>query len=211
MTNEPGGMVSGVILAGGASSRFGSDKAAFPLAGVPLVLWVGKRLAAWCEEVLVVRAPGSTPWPFALPEGTRVVFDAVPFLGPLAGLARGLECARHEWVLAAACDAPLLRSGVIARLFELRNEGDVIACELDGRVQPFPALYRRAVAWPAFRKAIAEGERSVRAALSGLRVVRLQEEELRKLDPDLATFRNANARDAAIELQAKLLESGEAT
>lgn len=209
MTNETASMVSGVILAGGASSRFGSDKAVYPLAGMPFVLWVSKRLALWCDEVLVVRAPGSEPWRFDLPAGTRVVFDEVPFLGPLAGIARGLECARHEWVLAAACDAPLLRSAVIARLLELRQEADAVTCELDGRLQPFPALYRRTVALPAFRAALAEGERSVRGALKRLRVVRVPEAQLRAIDPDLATFRNANTSDTAAELQATLLDGGD--
>jgi molybdopterin-guanine dinucleotide biosynthesis protein A len=197
--------VTGAVLAGGTSSRFGSDKAAFAVAGKPLVSWVAEGLAHWCSEVIVVRAPGSAPWPFVLPAGARIVFDPVPHLGPLAGLARALEEARGEWVLAAACDAPLLPKTVIARLSELRDGADAVAGELDGRVQPFPAFYRREPALQAFRAALAGGERSVRGALRSVRLRLLPEDELRRLDPQLLTYRNANTPDAAAALEELLL------
>lgn len=200
--------ISGAVLAGGTSSRFGSDKAAFAVAGKPLVRWVAERLARWCGEVIVVRAPGSEPWPFVLPAGIRLVFDPVLHLGPLAGLAQALEEARNEWVLAAACDSPLLQDAVIARLCELREGADAVAGELDGRVQPFPALYRREPALRAFRTALAAGERSVRGALRNVRLRLLPEAELRQLDPALLTYRNANTPDAAAALEELLLRSG---
>jgi molybdopterin-guanine dinucleotide biosynthesis protein A len=202
--------LSGAVLAGGASSRFGSDKAAFPAAGKPLVLWVIERLRVWCGEVLVVRAPGSSDWPFELPTGVRVVFDAVPHLGPLAGLTRALEEATGAWVMAAACDAPMLSPGILERLLELRPGADAVAAELDGRPQPFPALYRRERALGAFRQALAEGERSVRGALDRLQVRLLPEEEVRRLDPELWTFRSANTPTEAAELARVLATSGSA-
>ncbi len=200
--------ISGAVLAGGTSSRFGSDKAAFAVAGKPLVRWVADALARWCGEVIVVRAPGSAPWPFPLPAGTRVVFDPVAHLGPLAGLVRALEEARAEWVLAAACDAPLLQDAVLARLSELREGVDAVAGELDVRMQPFPAIYRREAALRAFRTALAAGERSVRSALQNVRLRLLPETELRQLDPALLTYRNANTPDAAAALEELLLGTG---
>lgn len=184
--------VTAVVLAGGTSSRFGSDKAAFPLAGRPLVRWVIDGVRTLCGDVVVVRAPGSRPWPFPLPDSVRLVTDPVPHLGPLAGLARGLEVTQTPWALAVACDAPTLQPAVVARLLALRTEGDAVLGELDGRAQPFPGVYRTDVARAAFVRALASGERGVRAALASLRVVIVPEEELRRLDPELLTYRNAN-------------------
>lgn len=192
--------VTAVVLAGGTSSRFGSDKAAFLLAGRPLVRWVIEAVRTICGDVVVVRAPGSPPWPFPLPDGVKVVTDPVPHLGPLAGLVRGLEVTQTPWALAVACDAPTLQPAVVARLLALRANSDVVLGQVDGRPQPFPGVYRTDVARAAFVRALALGERGIRAAVASLRVVMVPEEELRQLDPGLLTYRNANTPAEAATL-----------
>ena len=50
--------IAGLILAGGKSTRFGTDKAAAPLAGRPMLQWVVDALAGVCEEIVIVAALG---------------------------------------------------------------------------------------------------------------------------------------------------------
>jgi molybdopterin-guanine dinucleotide biosynthesis protein A len=81
-------MILGAVLAGGQSSRFGSDKALADLGGQSLLLRAVDALSAWCEKVVVVGrefAPAPT-----LPDWPRAG------MGPLGGLAAALHHARDE-------------------------------------------------------------------------------------------------------------------
>ena len=81
-------MILGCVLAGGQSSRFGSDKALAELGGQTLIARAVESLSGWCEHVVVVGrelAPAPT-----LPDWPR------PHMGPLAGIAAALHLARDE-------------------------------------------------------------------------------------------------------------------
>lgn len=81
-------MILGVVLAGGKSSRFGSDKALAELDGHTLIAHAVDTLSGWCEFVVVAGrkiapAPTLPDWP-------------APGMGPLGGLAAALHLARDE-------------------------------------------------------------------------------------------------------------------
>jgi molybdopterin-guanine dinucleotide biosynthesis protein A len=89
-------MILGAVLAGGQSSRFGSDKALAEFRGRTLIARAVDALAGWCEHVIVVgreTAPAPT-----LPDWPR------PGMGPLAGIAAALHFARDEdYALVLTC------------------------------------------------------------------------------------------------------------
>lgn len=81
-------MILGVVLAGGQSSRFGTDKALAELNGRTLISIAVDRLGGWCDHVVIAgREHGPAPcipdWP-------------APGMGPLGGLAAALHLARDE-------------------------------------------------------------------------------------------------------------------
>ncbi|MBB4857581.1 molybdopterin-guanine dinucleotide biosynthesis protein A [Novosphingobium chloroacetimidivorans] len=81
-------MILGVVLAGGRSTRFGSDKALAEVDGHSLISIAVDTLAGWCEHVVVAgRATAPAP---TLPDWPR------PDMGPLAGLAAALHLAVDE-------------------------------------------------------------------------------------------------------------------
>ena len=100
-------MILGAVLAGGLSTRFGSDKALAELAGRTLIARAVDALSGWCEYVVVVgreTAPAPT-----LPDWPR------PGMGPLAGIAAALHLARDEGydaVLTCGVDSALLPDGL---------------------------------------------------------------------------------------------------
>lgn len=102
--------LTGIVLAGGKSSRMGVDKALLPIGGVPLLRLVCERAIALCDLVYVV-----TPWQeryqYILPEQCQFV-DEVSIAGetnaPIIGFAQGLSFVQTEWVLLLACDLPRL-------------------------------------------------------------------------------------------------------
>jgi len=81
-------MILGAVLAGGQSSRFGSDKALATLHGETLLMRAVDMLSGWCEKVVVVGRP-EAPAP-TLPDRPRAG------MGPLGGIAAALYDARDE-------------------------------------------------------------------------------------------------------------------
>ncbi len=103
--------LAALVLAGGQSSRMGSDKALLLWEGIPLLQRVCTVAAACCEVVYVL-----TPWQ----ERYQSMVSAVgwlrepqPGLGALAALAQALPEIPASWVLVLACDLPQLHAAVI--------------------------------------------------------------------------------------------------
>ena len=135
--------VTGLILAGGKSRRFGSDKARHLVGGRPMIARVYDVLSPLVATVLIsVRSADAE---YDLP-AERVV-DEYPGAGPLAGLHAGLARCRTPWLLALACDLPFLSPEVLGALLSARDDSGhpVVACTPDGRRHPLCALYPRSL------------------------------------------------------------------
>jgi molybdopterin-guanine dinucleotide biosynthesis protein A len=112
--------LAGVVLAGGASSRFGRDKAEEIYAGRKLIDWSIAALAPLCGVVFV--SGHTRPSHESVPDRPRTG------LGPLGGLAGALTAARdagYERLLSLPCDTPQLPEGLLERL--CRSDGAVFA------------------------------------------------------------------------------------
>jgi molybdopterin-guanine dinucleotide biosynthesis protein A len=95
--------LTGVLLVGGASSRFGSPKALALFDGETLVDRARRLLSEACEEVLVV-GKASDGLPFG------VLDDGSSSRAPVHGVIAGLRHARLVVVVGVPVDVPLLRS-----------------------------------------------------------------------------------------------------
>ena len=129
------------MLAGGRSSRMGTDKAWLDWHGVPLVVHVARAVTAAVQgRVVVVGAPGQD-----LPPGLDVLRDPQAHQGPVAGLATGLGALLEERAFVCGCDQPFAHS-VIGELLRARP-ADVVAF----RGEPLGALYATRLASHASR------------------------------------------------------------
>jgi molybdopterin-guanine dinucleotide biosynthesis protein A len=178
------------VLAGGRSSRFGVDKLAVELRGVPLLHHAVRTLAEVCGEVVVVLAPeGVRP---ALPPGlpVRVARDAREGEGPLAGLAAGLGEVTTEWALVAAGDMPDLAHAVLLEMLRVAAAAPADAVVLrEGEVwRPLPCVVAVAPARTNVHTLLYAGERSVRALIASLRSAVIDEATWRALDPSAGTL-----------------------
>jgi len=109
--------ITGLILAGGRSSRMGgSDKGLQMVRGMPLAMHALSRLAPQVGAT-IINANRNLDLYQAF--GVPVVRDSVPdFAGPLAGVLAGMEQCRTGWLVTAPCDSPLLPVDLVARLVE---------------------------------------------------------------------------------------------
>jgi molybdopterin-guanine dinucleotide biosynthesis protein A len=168
--------VAAVVLAGGRSSRFGSDKLAVDVGGRPLVQHAIDAARTVCDRVVVV-GPASA----VLPDDVRVVREDPPLSGPYAAVAAGLAA------LDADVDVLIVLAGdlvdpapVLARLLDAlrgpRHGADTVvpeaavAVDSDGRRQPLLAAYRVDPLIAGMAGVDAYG-RAAYALLDGLRVV----------------------------------------
>ena len=186
--------ISGIVLAGGRASRFGSDKLTAAYDDVPLLDRAVAAVAAGCSEVIVVLAPDDDRELPAAAVPVRRVFDPAPHRGPLVGLLAGLEAAREPVVLVAGGDMPTLSPEVLAVLVRALSAAeawaDAAVLVQRGVARPLPAVFRNGAATEVARRVIADGERSLMALLRGLPTRELAEGEWRGLDPDAATLRD---------------------
>jgi molybdopterin-guanine dinucleotide biosynthesis protein A len=180
-----------VVLAGGRSSRFGSDKLAAEVDGLSILRRAIDAVALVADDVVVVLAPEGDR---DLPPGVRVVRDAERYEGPLAATARGLHAVTTEWALVAAGDMPGLHPAVLREIVRVAHEAPVDAVALaDGdRFRPVPSALRAAPARGNGEALLAGGERRLRALLDSLRTAVIDEATWTALDPDRQTLRDVD-------------------
>jgi molybdopterin-guanine dinucleotide biosynthesis protein A len=179
-----------VVLAGGRSSRMGRPKALLPFGGEPLISHVVTTLNALFADVVVVAAPGQD-----LPVmPVTLVRDDVAYQGPVGGLCYGLRAARRERCFVTACDSAFLNVSLIAHLVSRLPGHDVVVPWWLGRLQPLHAVYRRSVL-PLLEGQLARGELRPVSLFDRVRTLRIDEDEIRRFDPDGASFFNMNTPD----------------
>ena len=179
--------MTGLLLAGGHSTRMGADKALLEFEGEPLSRRVARALGAVCDEVLVASGDGRRLDWLKLQQVPDILEDA----GPLAGMVAGLERARYPLVAVAAVDMPHASPAVFALLARLHAGQDALVPETTEGLQPLHAVYATTAA-PGLRDALERGERSVRRALAALEVRLVLPAEWRAADPTGSFARNIN-------------------
>ncbi len=140
--------LTGVLLVGGASARFGSPKALALFRGETLAERGHRLLAEVCDEVLVFGKARELPGlPFP------VVDDGTEERAPIHGLVAGLRRAAHETVVALPVDVPLITPDALRALGE--------AGAVPSQRVPLPGAYPRSLL-PALESRIATGDLSLR-------------------------------------------------
>lgn len=182
-------MRAGVIIAGGRSTRFGSeDKALATIAGRPMIRHVADRLGS-VIDVLVVNGRREQRDPIhdaldGLEVPMRYAPDEIPDRGPLAGIERGLAAVPDEVQYAAvvACDMPYLDPAVLRYLFDRATGTDAAVPRfIDGWYHPTHAVYRVHAMREACRDALAGDDHRIMTALDELSIEVITEDEIRRV------------------------------
>jgi molybdopterin-guanine dinucleotide biosynthesis protein A len=186
-------LASGVVLAGGRSSRFGTeDKLRAEVDGIPLLHHPIRRLAEVTDDVVVVLARGGPEPP--LPAGTavRIAHDARESEGPLAGALAGLGIVDRELAVVVGGDMPGLSGAVLRAMVRVANDtsADAVALQDGDRFRPLPAVVRVTPARTAGERLLREGERSLRAWLRAMGPTVVDEPSWTALDPERVTLRD---------------------
>jgi molybdopterin-guanine dinucleotide biosynthesis protein A len=131
----------GIVLAGGKSSRMGSNKALLPLGNSTLLGRTLATMSQLCPELVISGEPSI----YAQYE-QRIIADTYQGIGPLGGLYSCMQAAQADWYWVATCDQPFLMPFVYQRLHgAIRPSTQVVYATTHNQTHPLVAIFHRSV------------------------------------------------------------------
>jgi len=181
---------TGVILAGGHSRRFGKNKALIDIHGRSLISIIVDEFRAEFEDVII-----STNEPDLYQDmGVTCVKDIYPDSGSLSGIFSSLKHSRHEYIVTVACDMPFVNMDLVRYMWERAEGSDIVIPRHKGFVEPLHAIYSR-TCLGVMEKNIREQELRIVKIFPSLKVLYVEEEEIKRMDPRARSFMNINTRE----------------
>jgi molybdopterin-guanine dinucleotide biosynthesis protein A len=153
--------ITGIILAGGKSSRMGNDKGFLMLNEKPFIQYSINALQPLVSEIIIV-----SDNPDYDVFGFKRINDAIKNAGPVAGIYSGLEASSTEFNLILSCDIPLINSELLQKLIDsVDDTSEIIQIESQRKSMPLIALYRKQCK-DMFYKLLHTDERRLRIAVN---------------------------------------------
>lgn len=159
--------IEALILAGGASSRMGTPKTSLLWDAMPLWRFIARRTAQFTGRVRIVGFPQGEPLPPT--DGEFPFIEDRLNLGPLGGLAIGLDAIQSEFGLVVACDMPFVSEAAVKELLRSPDHVDAIVPRAPDGLHPTFALYSRRCL-PAIHAVLEEGKRQVTSFFPQIRL-----------------------------------------
>ena len=169
--------ITGIILAGGKSSRMGTDKGLINLDGKLFVQYSITAVEPLVSETFIIS--GNSGYDLLMLQRFE---DIMPNAGPLAGILTGLLRSKTDYNLVLSCDVPLIKTEVLELLVGAHDgTSDVVQLVSNGRNMPLIALYHKRCE-KIFHELLETGERRLHVALDHCRLKNVV------LDPEREVF-----------------------
>ena len=202
--------VTVAILAGGDSSRFGSEKSLALFHRKPLVTHMVPIAKVFASRVIIVAS--SEKQQALLSEVVSDIDIVLDVEGSercaLNGSVTAFEYSENEYTLLLPVDTPLASKGLLKSILQLRDgHGAVVPAWPNGFVEPLHAVYLTEHAYDKGLEALETGQRRMQDLLNLLtNVLYVQTEILRMFDEHLQTFANANTPNELKRLEDEILK-----
>jgi molybdopterin-guanine dinucleotide biosynthesis protein A len=178
------------ILAGGKSSRMGTDKSFVDLLGKPFIEHIITRVSdlGQQETFLITNRPDAYAH-LHLP----MFADVLPEKGSLGGIYTAIYHSQNPYTVVIACDMPFVNPVLLRYMIGLSadTQHDVIVPRVDGYPQSMHAVYHKACLGP-IRAQLDAQRLKVIGFFDQVRVRYLDEPEYRTYDPEGISFSNIN-------------------
>jgi len=180
--------ITGFVLAGGQSRRFGSNKALALWRGKFLIQHVRDTLASVFDDCLLVT---NTPEQYTF-LNMPMIKDRYHNMGPLAGIHAALYHTGKPWIFIVGCDMPAITPDLITFLCGLaKEEFDAVIPLLEKGAEPLCGLYQK-TALEKIELQLKNRQRKVTDLLKKLSVREVQEEEFQMVPGGTQLFSNVN-------------------
>jgi len=153
-----------IIMAGGGSSRMGTDKCMLPIKGQSMIEAICEQLHGSFDQILI-SANEADKLAFL---GFEVIPDKVPEQGPLMGIASALEASDNELNFVVACDIPKINLACVNRMLTeaVESRADIVVPTTgEKKYEPLFAIYRK-TALKAINKTLSSGKRKITDAFT---------------------------------------------
>jgi len=190
--------MTGAILAGGRSTRMGTNKAFLEFGGVRIIDGLLAKIRPLFPETLIIASDREAYAGL----GVAVIADRIPGKGSLGGIYTAVAHGAFPQTFCIACDMPLASPAVIAHLRDQAPGYDVVVPRTADGYQPLHAVYGKHCL-PHMEAMIRADRLKIDRLFPLVRVRTVGEAELRRLDPTLRSFINVNTREeleAAVRL-----------
>ncbi len=186
--SSPSDSAAIVILAGGMSSRFGSDKALAPWNDRGSILDnVIEAAYSSCSQVaLSVKEASDYP-----EKKIRKIPDVIKGMGPLGGLYSAFVHLEAQWIMVLACDMPLVEPLLLRHMLGLKTWAPAIVPYCRGRFEPLHAIYHRSLL-PLVEYLLENRRLKMRQLLDPLPKYLVSEAEVIKVAGSLECLSNIN-------------------
>ena len=188
--------VTGIILAGGKSSRLGRDKAWEDVGGQRIIDRVIGALQSSCDEVLIIGDRPERENELSLPKCIQYRSDELKGRGSIGGLYTGLKASDTLWSLVVACDMPFISRELIRFMLSIisKNRCDAIVPVINGRYQPTHALYN-STCIPFIEKNISSGNFRMDSYFDEIYLEEISEDVINSIKGAELSFFNVNTED----------------
>ena len=131
--------ITGVILAGGKSSRMGVNKSFLKLGNQTIIERIAELMKSIFSEVLIIT---NTPDEYKF-LNLPLYEDIYKWKGPLAGIHSALTHSQTEKIFVLSCDVPLMSKKMIEYIIEYKSDKPIVFCEAAGYHQPLVGVYSK--------------------------------------------------------------------
>lgn len=153
--------ITGIILAGGKSTRMGTDKGFLLLNEKPFVQYSIDALKPLVSEIIIV-SDNSNYDNFKY----KRICDTQKNAGPVSGILSGLEASSTAYNIILSCDIPLINTKILKKLIDnIDIHSEIVQIESQGKTMPLIALYKKSIK-NKFCKFLQNDERRLRNVVS---------------------------------------------
>ncbi len=132
--------LTGIILAGGKSSRMGKDKSFLTIDGKTFIQRQAEKLQQFCSEIIISTDNDEINIP-----NTLKVSDIYKNCGPIGGLYAGLKHSTNEFAFVLTVDTPLVSDELISFIVNNSDGFDVTVSAFNEKIHPLIGMYHKSV------------------------------------------------------------------
>ena len=129
---------TGIVLAGGKSSRFGENKALAHFRNKNLLEHSISLLRHFCSEIII--SAGNQDYEEL---GFKVVRDEIPDIGPIGGIYSTLKVSKNKYNLVLACDVPYASKSLFEQIIKKHENHTAVIPVHNRKIEPLIACYSK--------------------------------------------------------------------
>lgn len=190
--------LSVVILAGGESKRMGTDKALLKYRGQEFIKLISSEMLSISDEVIVtIGRKNVETFAQVLGGDVKIMQDAQYISNPVGGMISAGRKIAHSYCAFLGCDTPFVKKEVVKLIYQHAiGHSAAIPIWENGDLEPLCGVYDAKATIKAGQAALHKGKLGCKNLISFLpSPVYLKVEDLRKVDPELVSFKNVNTTE----------------